>query len=131
MVALVINYVVLLNFIIAILAETYAQLNKSKLGLYYDGIISRIPVYEDDTRYGGLIVGVPPFSTLALPMIPVYLLVKDQKKLRHLNNIFSKFIFLPFAFFLGCIFVAMNLALLPFAYLLAIIRKLIVMREAR
>ena len=72
----------MLNFIIAILADTYAKLSTQSLGLYYDGLISRIPIYEDDIFYGGLIVGVPPFNMLALPMIPFYLLVKDEDKLR-------------------------------------------------
>ena len=55
--SVLINAVVLLNFIIAILADTYSNLARSRLGLYYDGVISRINIYEDDEYYGGLIVG--------------------------------------------------------------------------
>lgn len=40
---LTINTVVLLNFVIAILADTYGKLSSQSLGLYYDGIIARIP----------------------------------------------------------------------------------------
>ena len=122
--ALIINAVVLLNFIIAILADTYAKLSTQSLGLYYDGVIARIPVYEDDSRYGGLIVGVPPFNILALFMIPVYLMIKDEKKLRKVNNVFTKVMFAPVAVILTCVFMVGNLAMLPLAYLVAIVKKL-------
>lgn len=73
----IINSIVLLNFIIAILADTYSKLSVQSLGIYYDGIISRIPIYEYDSRYGGLIIGTPPYNVFALFMVPYYLIVKD------------------------------------------------------
>ena len=125
---MIINSIVFLNFIIAILADTYSDLNNSRLGLYYDGIISRIPVYEDDSRYGGLIVGTPPFTLLALLMIPVYLLVKDEKTLIKLNDRFTKLLFAPIALLTTTVFMALNLLLLPFAYLAAILKKIKLIR---
>ena len=95
--SVLINAVVLLNFIIAILADTYSNLAQSKLGLYYDGVISRINIYEDDECYGGLVVGIPPFNVLAIFMIPFYLCVKDQKQLKRINDMFTKAIFFPIA----------------------------------
>ena len=38
-ICVIINSIVLLNFIIAILSDTYASLSQKSLGLYYDGII--------------------------------------------------------------------------------------------
>lgn len=119
-----INNVVLLNFVIAILADTYSKLAKESLGIYYDGIISRIPIYEDDIRYGGLIVGTPPFNILALPMIPYYMLETNQKRLRRVNDIFTKVMFVPLALIITAIFMVQNLILLPFAYLAAIYKKM-------
>ena len=75
---IIVNSIVLLNFIIAILTDTYAKLSTKSLGLYYDGIIQRIPVYEDDARYGGLIIGSPPFNVLAVLLVPLYILMKDE-----------------------------------------------------
>ena len=75
---LLVNSIIMVNFIIAILADTYTKLTAQSLGLYYDGLIAQIPLYEDDNLYGGLIVGVPPFHMFALPMIPFYLIVKDE-----------------------------------------------------
>ena len=122
-VSVMINNIVLLNFVIAILADTYSKLAEQKLGIYYDGIISRIPIYEDDKRYGGLIVGTPPFNILSLLMIPFYMLVTDEKRLISVNDKFTKVMFAPIAVILTCIFMAMNLLLLPFAYLAAIYKK--------
>ncbi len=89
MLAVLINCIVLLNFIIAILADTYGKLSAQSLGIYYDGIIARIPVYEDDSRYGGLIVGCPPFNVLALLMTPFYCCTKSEKRLRRVNHRFT------------------------------------------
>ena len=121
--SVLINAVVLLNFIIAILADTYSNLARSKLGLYYDGVISRINIYEDDEHYGGLIVGIPPFNALAIFMVPVYLCVKDQKQLKRINDVFTKVIFFPIALLITAFFMAFNLVFLPFAYLVAIYKK--------
>ena len=39
-VCLLINSIIMINFIIAILADTYAKLTAQSLGLYYDGLIA-------------------------------------------------------------------------------------------
>jgi len=122
-IAVLINSVVLLNFIIAILADTYSKLSVQSLGIYYDGIIARIPMYEDDMRYGGLIVAAPPLNLLAVVMVPFYLFIKDDKKLRQVNEAYTKFAFLPLALILTLIFMALNLVSLPFAYIFAIMKK--------
>ena len=127
--AVLINSIVFLNFIIAILADTYSNLTSSSLGLYYDGIISRIPVYEDDSRYGGLIVGIPPFNLLALPMIPLYMFVKNENVLRRINDIFTKVIFIPIAILITVFFIAINAMLLPLAYIAAVFKKFKLLRS--
>jgi len=127
--AVIINNVVLLNFIIAILADTYGKLSSQSLGLYYDGIISRIPVYEDDSRYGALIVGTPPFNVLSVLMMPVFSCVSDERKLRRINDAFTKLMFAPIALLLTLLFMGFNLVLMPLAYLAAIFRKLTVLRQ--
>ena len=115
--AVLVNGIVLLNFIIAILADTYSKLSSQSLGIYYDGIIAKIPVYEHDATYGGLIVGIPPFNVLALLMVPVYALVKDEARLRSINHTFEQVLYVPLGLFLTIVFVALSTALVPFAYL--------------
>ena len=99
------------------------------MGIYYDGLIARIPVYEDDRKYGGLIVGLPPMNVLAIFMVPFYCCIKDEKRLRKLNDNFTKVIFAPVALVFTAIFIAANLALLPFAYLGALYKKLQLLRQ--
>ena len=119
----IINCIVLVNFIIAILAATYGKLSEYSLGIYYDGIIARIPVYEDDRKYGSLIVSSPPFNVLAIILVPIFLCLRDENKIRRINNFFAKLSFVPLALFLTIVFMAMNLIMLPFAYLMAIFWK--------
>ena len=106
---------------IAIQADTYAKFTKDQLGIYYDGVIARIPIYEDDNRYGGLIVGTPPINVLAILMIPFYCCVKDEKTLRWGNDLFTRFLFAPIAILITLTFMAINLLLIPFAYISAIV----------
>lgn len=119
LVIVIVNAIVMLNFIIAILADTYAKWSSKKLGLYYDGVIARIPVYEDDSCYGGLVVGTPPFNILAVGLLPLYLCIKDENKLRSINDTFTKVVYLPIALIACSLFAAFTLAFIPFAYLFA------------
>ena len=112
-----------MNFIIAILSDTYSKLSTQSLGIYYDGIISRIPVYEYDARYGGLIMGTPPMNVLAVPLLPVYFFVKNQDTLISLNDKFTRVQYLPLAIIFTAIFAVLNLCIVPFAYLSALIKK--------
>lgn len=118
--AVIINSIVLLNFIIAILADTYGKYSQQSLGLYYDGIIARIPVYEDDARYGGLIVISPPFSIFAIFLLPFFCCIEDENRLRYINDLFTKVSYAPVALILTVLFVISNLIMMPFAYLAAI-----------
>ena len=116
---------------IAILADTYKKFTEVSLGLYYDGIITRIPVYEDDDRYGGLILGSPPFNVFALLMIPFYLCIKDEDRLRRFNNFVTKMLFTPIAIVTTVFFMFFTSIMLPFAYFAAIFKKIKLMRRKR
>ena len=119
----IINCIVLLNFIIAILAATYSKLSESSLGIYYDGIIARIPIYEDDIRYGSLIVGSPPFNFLSIILVPFFCCIKNEERLKSINNAFTMLMFFPLALLLTIVFMVLNVTMLPFAYLTAIFKK--------
>ena len=123
-VCVIVNSIILLNFIIAILADTYTKLSAKSLGLYYDGIIARIPVYEDDSRYGGLIIGIPPVNIFAVLLVPFFCLSKDKRSIRAVNEIFTKLIYAPIAVLITACFAAFSLLMVPFAYLVAIYEKI-------
>jgi len=121
--AIILNLIVLVNLVIAILADTYSFLASRSLGLYYDGVISRIPAYKFDNKYGGLIFIAPPFNLLVLPLVPFYLLIENEVTLKSFNIIVCKILFVPYATIYTCVFIVFNLVMAPFGYLVAIFNK--------
>ena len=119
----------MINFIIAILADTYSKYMKSSLGLYYDGVIQRIPLYEDDSRYGGLIIGSPPFNIAAIVLVPFYCCIKDERRLISINEKFNKAIYAPIALISAILFAAINMLLMPLAYIVAMFTKITLLRS--
>ena len=67
----------------------------------------------------------------ALPMIPFYLMVKDEEKLIYYNDLFTKFMFAPVALASAILFLVLSLLYLPFAYLSAIIKKIKIICKQR
>ena len=68
-------------------------------------------------------------NLLALFMIPFYLLVKNERILIRVNDIFTKVIFAPIALLTTVIFMTLNALLLPFAYVMAVIKKVKLLRS--
>jgi hypothetical protein len=85
-VLLIINGIMLLNLIIAIMANTYEDLKKNSFGLYYDGVIEAMPVFKNDRRYGALIATVPPFNLLVVFFMPFFIGCQDEKLLEYVND---------------------------------------------
>ena len=84
-------------------------------GLYYDGVIARTPLYEDDSRYGGLIIGAPPFNILAILLVPFFCLIKDVRKIRTINEACTKVIYAPIAALMTVFFAVFSLLMVPVA----------------
>lgn len=52
---LLINMVLLLNFVIAILSATQSKFQDKQLGLYYEVIVAKFPSMEWDEKYGAAV----------------------------------------------------------------------------
>jgi len=52
---ILLNVVILLNFIIAILANTYAVYQEIAKGLFYNMLIATFPIYQWDEVYGFIV----------------------------------------------------------------------------
>lgn len=77
-------------------------------------------------------MGSPPFNIVAILMVPYYLLVKDEDRLQKTNDTFTKVLFLPIALLVTLVFIAGNLMLVPFAYLVATVKKIkLVLKASR
>ena len=94
-------------------------------------MIARMPVYLDDPHYGGLIFATPPFNLFTCFMIPVYACIKDRRRLRRINDLYCRLVYMPIAVILTLAFMAVNLCLLPFAYIMAIVHKINLLANPR
>ena len=121
---IIMNMILLLNLVIAILTETYSRFSKVKLGLYYDGVVDAISSLKYDKKYGALITAVPPFNIIMFFMTPIFVLTKNPRRLKSLNNAATLATFIPISGLLIIIFAVLNIALIPFAFVFALVHKL-------
>jgi len=77
---LLVNLILMFNFVIAILSSTFAFYEEMKLGLYYNVLNSMFAENEWDDTYGALICTKPPLPTfmLAVPFFPFFLIGGDR-----------------------------------------------------
>ena len=106
------------------MADTYTVMTSLRRGLFNYNIIKMASCYKLDKYYGGLVLHVPPFSIFSFIMIPFYLCISDKSTLASMNKGFyicsAVTLYIP----LSVIFIAINILLMPFAYLMTIIQKL-------
>lgn len=74
---LVVTNVILLNFIIAILSNTYNQLQNVSNALYYKEIIKMRNIFEFDKYYSCLISYFIPFNVFLIPFMPFVMYFKS------------------------------------------------------
>jgi len=120
---LITNVLLLTNYVVAIMTDRYASLEQSRLGLFYDGIVESISEYKYDSRYGFLISNVIPFNIFSLLLAPIFFVVKNEDTLRKINLTLMRFAYLPIAIIATVIFFFMNVAMVPFAWMVALLKK--------
>lgn len=121
---LIMNLLLLLNLIIAILANTFAYYDNLSLALYYDGVIEAMPMYKYSSQYGALVCCPPPFNVLILPFTPLFLIIEDEAWLRKLNNFLMYICYFPSFLIATIVFLIVNALLLVPAYFAAIFYKI-------
>ena len=77
---ILVNLVLLFNFVIAILSSTFAKYEEIQDGLYNNVVNELFPVMQWDDEYGALICSKPPFNLLTFPFYPIFFLIKDPEK---------------------------------------------------
>ena len=117
------NLLLLLNLIIALMADTYQKLADVKLGLYSQEIIEAIPSYKNDKFYGGLISMTPPTNMFAYFLLPFYMCIKDKARLQRFNTRVCKVVYFPIGLTITAFFLASSLVMTPFAYFKVVIHK--------
>jgi hypothetical protein len=71
-----------------------------------------------------MITAVPPFNVLMFLMTPLFVLVKNPRRLKKINHALTLITYMPIAFILVIIFAVVNIALMPIAYVFAIAHKI-------
>ena len=88
-----------------------------------------MPQNAYDPHYGVLVMLPFIFSWIGLLLLPVILMVKDRRKLDKLNEICFVCVFGIQSSVLIIVFMAVNLLLVPFAYLKTILHKVLLLKS--
>lgn len=123
------NVLVLLNVLIALLSDTYNLMTPMRRGLYNYNIIKGATLYKPDKYYGGLIFMTTVMAPLAFCLLPYYMLVKDKARLLWFNQRFLLATYGCLAVVFAAVFIAVNLLLMPFAYLKTCAHKINLARK--
>ena len=112
--------IMLLNFLIAILSATYAQLNDVKNGLYLRRVILMRKYYNYDKYYSSIVFTPPPFNIFSFIIMPFVVCKRSTR----LNSIFNVIEYTGIGICAVLGFIAMSLILWPFTYLLILVNKI-------
>ena len=113
---LVFTSIILTNFLIAILSNTYTEMQSKKRILYNKKIITIKQIQGEDKYYSSLVSSFVPLNFMMLPFVPFIVIFKSEK----LNHILMYACYVPMVVIGTIFFVVGSLALLPFAYLVSI-----------
>ena len=119
-----INLLILINVVIAMMADTYALMTSVRKGVYNYNIVKTAAAYKLDKYYGGLILLMPPFCIVTFLLLPFYLLIKDKNKLKAFNSGVYMFTYLLLLIPLCAFHAVINLIMMPFAYLKSVWLKI-------
>lgn len=123
------NMLILVNLLIAIMSDEYASLSEVKTGLYWASVISEIPKYAFNKYYGVLTMLPFPLAWLNVFLIPVLTLVNDKQTLQQINMVIFYICYTPVFLVVLAIFIAVNIVLIPFAYLKTVAHKIALLRR--
>jgi len=89
-----------------------------------------MPKHEYSKHYGVLSIFPFIYSWISLLIMPLLLCVKNKTTLKYINEVCYLLVYGPLSLCLLAVFIAVNMVLLPFAYLKAVIYKaLLVIRH--
>lgn len=128
---LFVNMILMINLLIAIMSDTYVKLTELRAGLFWSSVIQEMPKYMDDERYGALQIFPFVFSWLGLLAMPFLVLVKDEDLLKKINSICCYIVYATLSICFLTVFCAVNLALIPVAYLKTVIHKVFLFMRFR
>jgi len=132
MVMVVAFNILLINLIIAILANTYNIFDERSKGLYLSKILSTRDELGYDEFLGAFLTSIPPINAIQIPFIPICVFLRyGDPMLAKVNETLMKIQYCLFMIIFFFAFVAVSLVLLPFAYVISIIDKVKSLKHAK
>ena len=128
---LFVNMILIINLLIAIMSDTYSRMSNRRLGLYWATVIKEMPKYRYHDKYGVLVMLPFLLSWIGFLCVPLMYFVKSQRRIKQINDGANKFVYGIYSVFLTAVFMAVNLALVPFAYVKTLYHKLILYQHYR
>ena len=119
----IMNLIVLINVVIAMMADTYVLMTSVKKGVYNYNIVKTSNAYNMDAEYGALLLFSPPFSFISTLLIPFYNCMKKKDERQTFTRTVQQIWYCFFITPLVIVFFAFNLILVPFAYLKTAVHK--------
>lgn len=117
--------ILLLNLIIAILANTYNIFDARSNGLYLSKILISRDELLYDPCYGSFLAAMPPLNAIQLPFIvPALMLRYNSSLLTQINSAVMRMQFFMFTVIFFGLFIVATMALIPFAYLVGVLDKI-------
>jgi hypothetical protein len=125
MISIIIMFnILLMNLIIAILANTYSNFESGSTGLYLSKILSTRDEIEYDLNYGAFLSAMPPINILQVPFIaPAMIMRQGTQTLMQLNEYVMISQYVLFMLIFKVLFIGVSLALIPFAYFIGVVDK--------
>ena len=114
------SLVLLLNLLIAILSNTYSELQPRSKALYFLEMAKLNNTKRWDPKYGALISAPPYVDLLLIPFIPFLVMSRNP---RRLNNFLYFCEYMPALALSVVIFICMDLVVTPFAIFCALVTK--------
>ena len=109
--------IVLINFLIAILTNTYEILNQVNYGLYLRKVLQLRQVYDYNRIYSSIVYAIPPLNFLFLFTAPFTIYIGTRK----FNRIILILEYIPILIISILLFTLISLILSPIAFLLILL----------
>ena len=123
--------ILLVNVVIAIMTDTYAAMTSVRKGVYNYNVLRAVATYMPTKYYGGLGVLPSPANFLIFCFSPLFIFIKDKKRLERINGVVYTCIYTLWTMIISIFFIPFNLILLPFAYFKTCILKINLARKKR
>ena len=123
--------ILIINLLIAILSDEYGKLASVKNGLYWGSVIEQMPKYRYNKLYGVLSMFPFAFSFLGFFAMPFLVVIEDHQMLEAINTCCFHIVYLMILMVTLPVFMAVNMLLVPFAFLKTVVHKFRLYRHYR